>query len=108
MTGKEKKKSKNRGYYGRALDEVEKVALEEAGGLEGLDEEIAVLRFKMRQLVENEPEKFELCLKAANTLARLVGIRYNISREQKKSLKEAISKVITEIAVPLGIKILFK
>ncbi|OGO16228.1 MAG: hypothetical protein A2Z02_03790 [Chloroflexi bacterium RBG_16_48_7] len=108
MTGKEKKKDKNRGYYGRALDEVEKLALEEACGVEGLDEEIAVLRFKMRQLVENEPEKFELCLKAANTLARLIGIRYNISKEQKKSLKEAITKVITEIAVPLGIKILFK
>jgi hypothetical protein len=108
MTGKEKKRSPKRGYYGRALDEVEKLALEEAGGVEGLDEEIAVLRFKMRQLVENEPEKVELCLKAANTLARLIGVRYNITKEQKKSLKEAISRVITEIAVPLGIKILFK
>ena len=67
-----------------------------------------MLRLKLRQLVENEPQRYELHLKAASTIARLVGIRYDISREQKKSLKEAISKVITEIAVPLGIKILFR
>jgi len=108
MIEKEKKKAKKTGFYSRALNEVEKLALEEAGDLEGLDEEIAVLRLKLRQLVENEPGEVELCLKTANTLARLVGIRYNISREQKKSLKEAITRVITEIAVPLGIRILFK
>ena len=105
---KEKRKREKRGYYARALNEAEKLDLAEARDIEGLDEEIALLRLKLRQLVENEPQKYELHLKAASTIARLVGIRYDISREQKKSLKEAISKVITEIAVPLGIKILFR
>ncbi len=108
MTEKDRKKGKKRGFYGRALDEAEKLALEEAGTVEGLDEEIAILRLKLRQLIENEPEKFELHLKGAATIARLIGIRYNISKEQRKSLKEAISRVITEIAVPLGVKILFR
>jgi hypothetical protein len=44
----------------------------------------------------------------ATTIARLVTTRYNISKEQKKSLKEAITKVLTEIAIPLGVKALLK
>ena len=108
MTKKGSQKGKKRGFYSRALDEAEKVGLEEASNIEGLDEEIAMLRVKLRELIENEPDRLDLHLKATNTIARLVGIRYNISKEQKKSLKEAISRVLTEIAVPLGIKILMK
>jgi len=35
----------------------------------------------------------------------LVKIRYQISKEQKNSLKEAITRVLTEIALPLGINV---
>ena len=108
MTKRGSQKGKKRGFYSRVLDEAEKVGLEEASDIEGLDEEIAILRVKLRELIENEPDRLDLHLKATNTIARLVGIRYNISKEQKKSLKEAIGKVLTEIAVPLGIKILIK
>ena len=108
MTGKEKKKSRKRSFYCRVLDEAEKLSIEEALEMEGVDEEIAVLRTKLRELMQNAPEKIELCLKTANTIARLVGIRYSISRTQKKSLKEAITRVMTEIAIPLGAKILLK
>jgi hypothetical protein len=108
MTKKESQKGNKRGFYGRALDAAEKVALEEAIEIEGLDEEIALLRVKLRELIEKEPDRFELHLRAANTIARLVGIRYNISKEQKNSLKEAITRVLTELAIPLGVNILLK
>ena len=107
MAGK-KTKSKKRGFYGLALDEAERLELEEARGIEGLDEEIALLRIKLRELMATEPERIDLHLKAADTIARLVKTRYSISKEQKKSLKEAIAKVLAEIAVPLGIKALIK
>ena len=41
---------------------------------------------------------------AASTIARLVRTKFNITSGQKKSLKDAITKALTEIAVPLGIK----
>jgi hypothetical protein len=108
MAKKETQKGKKKGFYGRALDEAEKLGLEEAREIEGLDEEIAILRVKLRELIEKEPERFDLHLRAANTIARLVGIRYNVTKEQKNSLKEAITKVLTEIAIPLGVNILVK
>jgi hypothetical protein len=77
--------------------------LEEASHIEGIDEEIALLRLKLRELVEHEPDRIDLHFQAANTIARLVRTRYQITKEQKKSLKEAVTKVLTEVAVPLGI-----
>ena len=95
--------ARKHGFYSRALTEAEKVELEEASYVEGIDQEIALLRIKLRELVENQPDRIDLHMEAANTIARLVRTRYQISKEQKKSLKEAIAKVLTEVAAPLGI-----
>ena len=97
--------ARKHGFYSRALSEAEKVELEEASLVEGIDQEIAFLRLKLKELAEHEPERIDLHLEAANTIARLVRTRYQISKEQKKSLKEAINKVLTDVAVPLGIAI---
>ena len=100
--------ARKHGFYSQALDESEKLQLEQARGIEGIDEEIAILRVKLREFIEKEPDRLDLHLEAANTIARLVRTRHSITKEQKKSLKEAITKVLTEIAVPLGIKALIK
>jgi len=97
--------ARKHGFYSRALSEAEKLDLEQASFVEGVDQEIALLRVKLLDLVENSPDRLDLQLEAANTIARLIRTRYQISREQKKSLKEAIHKVLTEVAVPLGIGI---
>jgi len=91
------------GFYSRALSEAEKLDLEEASYVEGIDQEIAILRVKLRELIQDEPDRIDLHMEAANTIARMVKTRYQISKEQKKSLKEAIAKVLTEVAGPLGI-----
>ena len=104
-TKSNRERSNPRGFYRHALDEAEKIEFEEASQIEGIDEEIALLRVKLRELVENQPDRIDLHFAAANTIARLVKTRYQISKEQKKSLKEAITKVLTEVAVPLGIGI---
>jgi hypothetical protein len=106
MAAKRKdKRNSLRGFYSRALDEAEKIELEEASHVEGIDEEIALLRVKLRELLEEQPERIDLHFEAANIIARLVKTRYQITKEQKKSLKEAIQKVLTEVAVPLGVGI---
>jgi len=102
---KGERKGRPRGFYSRALDEAEKLELEEASHIEGIDEEIALLRVKLRKILEEQPERIDLHFEAANIIARLVRTRYQITKEQKKSLKEAIQKVLTEVAVPLGVGI---
>jgi hypothetical protein len=45
-------------------------------------------------------------MRATESLARLVKTKYNISKEQKQGLKEAIGNVLRDIAIPLGIKVI--
>jgi len=101
---KGKRNDSLRSFYSRPLDEAEKLELLEASHVEGIDEEIALLRVKLRELLAEQPERIDLHFEAANIIARLVRTRYQITREQKKSLREAaIQKVLTELAVPLGV-----
>ncbi len=76
--------AKKHGFYSQVLDESEKLQLEEARGVDGVDEEIAILRVKLRTLIDKQPDRFDLHLEAANTIARLVRTRYSITREQNK------------------------
>jgi hypothetical protein len=108
MARKNEAKSQKRGFYSQALDEAEQIELEEARGIEGLDEEIAMLRLRLRDILVTEPERLDLHIRMAEVIARMVKTRYHISKEQKKSLKQAIAKVLTEIAIPLGVKALVK
>ena len=84
---KGKRKDSLRSFYSRDLDEAEKLELLEASHVEGIDEEIALLRVKLRQLLAEQPERIDLHFEAANVIARLVRIRYQITKGQKKSPK---------------------
>ena len=97
--------AKKHGFYSKVLDEVEQLNFEVATGVEGIDDEIALLRVKIKSLLERDPENFKLIMQATNTLARLVKTKYNISKEDKKGLKEAIGNVLRDVALPLGIGI---
>jgi hypothetical protein len=98
-------RARKHGFYSKVLDEVEQLDFELASGVEGIDDEIALLRVKIKSILENDPENIKLIVEATNTLARLVRTRYNITKEQKKGLKEAIGNVLRDVALPLGIGI---
>ncbi len=97
--------ARKHGFYSRVLDETEQLDLEQATSVEGLDDEIALLRVKIKSLVAHDPDNVKLIMQATNTLARLIRTRYNISKEDKKGLKEAIANVLKDVALPLGIGI---
>jgi hypothetical protein len=93
------------GFYSKVLDEAEKLDFESATGVEGIDDEIALLRVKIKSVLEKDPENIKLIMQATNTLAGLVKTRYRITKEQRQGLREAIGNVLKDIAVPLGVTI---
>jgi len=97
--------ARKHGFYSRVLDEAEQLDFELATGVEGIDNEIALLRVKIKSILRNDPENIKLITQATDALARLVRTRYNISKEDKKGLKEAIGNVLRDVALPLGIGI---
>ena len=102
---KSKQKAKEQGFYSRALDAAERLDFELASGVNGIDDEIALLRVKIKTVLGDEPKNLKLLVEATNALERLIRTRYKITREQRKGLKEAIGTVLRDIAVPLGISI---
>ena len=99
------KKSRKPSLYSLALDEAEQIDFELAAGVNGIDDEIALLRVKIKSILSSDPDNVKLIMQATNTLARLIKTRYNITKEQKKGLKEAIGNVLKDVALPLGIGI---
>jgi len=97
--------ARKHGFYSKVLDEAGQFDFELASGVEGIDDEIALLRVKIKSILEKDPENINLIMQATNTLAGLVKTRDKISKEQRKGLKEAIGNVLRDVALPLGIGI---
>ena len=94
------------GFYARVLDEAERLDFEMAAGVDGIDDEIALLRLKIKSLLEKDPENIKRLAEATTTLSRLVMARYKMGSAHKKALASAIGTVLKDLAVPLGIKYL--
>ena len=103
---KSNQSARKHGFYSRVLDEAEQLDFELASGVNGIDDEIALLRVKIKSTLSgDDPEKLKILVGATNALERLIRTRYKITREQRKGLKEAIGNVLRDIALPLGIGI---
>lgn len=95
--------ARKHGFYSRVLTAEQKRDFEQAVLAEGIDEEIAVLRVKIKDLLKYDPDNIKLIMQATTILARLISTKQKIRREDKMGLKEAITNVLKDIAVPLGI-----
>ena len=97
--------ARKRSFYTKVLDEAEQLDFELASGVNGIDDEIALLRVKIKSILGDEPKNVKLLVEVTNALERLIRTRYRITKEQRQGLKEAIGNVLRDIALPLGIGI---
>lgn len=95
--------ARKHGFYSEVLDAAEQLDFENAQDVEGIDFEIAVLRVKIKALLERDPNNIKLLMDATNTMARLLRTKYNLDKGQGRSVRDAIHDVIKDLAVPLGI-----
>jgi len=99
---------KKKEFYAKVLDEAEKLDFQTACSIEGMDEEIGLLRLKIRSIAGKKKEDIQLLMAATGMLTKMVRTRYNMTKNQKKGLKEAIGTVLKDYAIPLGAAILNK
>lgn len=91
-------------FYASAVSEAEQLLLPEALDIEGLDQEIALLRVRLSRLAEEQPQNSALLFKGIELLVKAVAARYRLSRKSKKDLSEAIEGVLTGIGGALGLE----
>ena len=87
----------SKSFYAQALSEAERVLLSEAREIEGLDEEIAMLRVKLASALEEHPDNMPLMLRAVDMLVKAVATKYRLSKKSQENLAEAIDGVLKEV-----------
>ncbi|MBN1176565.1 MAG: hypothetical protein JXA51_02675 [Dehalococcoidales bacterium] len=98
--------AKKHGFYAKVFDEAEQLDFNFATDIEGIDEEIALMRLEIKKALSGGDDRnLILLIKAAGALEKLIRTRYQISAAQHRGLKDAIGNVIRDILVPLGANI---
>jgi hypothetical protein len=96
----EEKENAKKDFYAGVLEEDEKEDLEAAKEVDGIEEEIALIRVKIRYIMANAPENMRLLLQAINALVKLLTIQYSLNKQDEKDLEEAIHKLMKDIGLP--------
>jgi hypothetical protein len=81
-------------FYHRALDAAEQIEMVEAAEVEGLDQEIALLRTRLRKVVDEKRDDFPLMLRGVDLLVKAVSARYRLSKEAEADLAASIANVV--------------
>ena len=95
--------ARKHGFYAKVLTEAEQLDLEVASGIEGIDDEIDLLRVKIKSCLTEDPDNIAIILEATGALARLIKVKYNLDSKQGKGVKDAIIEVVKDLAIPMGI-----
>lgn len=91
------------GFYAEALSAAERMRLPKARNVEGIDEEIALLRVRLFQYAKDHPERLDLLMKGVNTLVRAVAAKYRLSPKAQQDLAESIQGVIDGVGRSMGL-----
>jgi len=85
------------GFYDEALSRAERAALPLARELQGIDEEIAVVRLRLRSALEQRPNDLKLMAKGVGLLVKALSVRYRLSKEEKADLSAGIKGILREV-----------
>ena len=73
-------------FYERAVSEAESEYLKRAANMDGLDDEIAVLRAKILTALEDRPDDLPLLLKGVGTLSSTLAARHRLADKAEQDL----------------------
>ena len=94
---------RRKGFYEAALTEAERMRLPAAREVDGIDEEIAMLRVRLYTALEEHPENLQRLYRGIGMLLRMAAVRYRMSDEAKEDLSESLAGVVEGISTALGL-----
>ena len=89
-------------FYGSALDRADDEALAVARRIEGLDDEVALLRLQLRQALEGTDLDPKLLQGGVRLLVQALLAQHRLSPQQAEHLGEAVANVLEEFGEVLG------
>ncbi len=86
-----------RDFYATALTDAERLQLADARKVDGLDEEIALLRVRLRSALEQRPQDFGLLREGIALLVRAVATQYRLSPKARTDLADRMAAVLNSV-----------
>ena len=84
-------------FYAKDMERSEQELLNEAMAIEGLEQEIALLRVRLKAAFEEEKPDLRLLTKVMNTLVRAVATQYRISPKARQDLADNLSATLNSL-----------
>lgn len=91
-----------RSFYARALSAADREAFEDAHDIEGLADEVALLRLQIRRLLEEEPVDVKVVQSGMRLLVQTLVAEQRLSGRQAEGLGEAAAQLIEEFGALLA------
>jgi hypothetical protein len=85
-------------FYERALSAADRAALSEARAVEGIADEVAMLRVLVRQALEQHPDDGRLIQEGFRLLIRALVAQHRISGREADGITDALGTFITRLA----------
>jgi hypothetical protein len=95
--------ARKHGYYSNALTGSAKTNLNQASEVIGLNDEIALLRARLKSILQTDPDNFHLISEAASTLARLMRTNHKLGFNNVERIERARLKVLCELGPQFGL-----
>lgn len=92
--------ARKHGFYADALGPKARKVLKRAQRIDPseLEEEIALMRTKIHQLVDNDPDNISVLTLAGGLLVRMVALHHGLTDEQESGIHESFKALLTSLA----------
>lgn len=97
VKGRRTRATQPKRFYEEALTEAEREDLPAALALEGVEDEIAMLRLRLRTAVAEHPEDLQLMFRGIDLLAKTVATRYRLSKRAERDLATSLANVVRSV-----------
>ena len=77
--------ARTHGFYSRTLTPEQQETLDAAAGLNNLDEEIALMRFKISSIITNDPDNHAALLMAVSLLTKMITVNGEYKAQQERN-----------------------
>ncbi len=86
--------ARKHGFYSTKLKARERRILEEAACVDGLDQEIAILRARIKAIVDTEPDNHELLIKAVSALTRMTRAKDQLRNTKSQGMDQVVANIL--------------
>ena len=93
-------------FYASRMTRTDKKRLADAQVVRGLDSEVALLRLKLGNLVDNDPDNIPLIFKGADLIVRAVAARTRVSKDSPEDAEQGIYNMLKGASEHFGLKMI--